>query len=466
MKLKRNLNRLETLALSVAVIGMMVGMSLNTPFVAGTAGTSGPLVFIIATIGVGAIAFSFIRLTSKIGHSGSVYGLVYYAAGQKLGFLAGWALLLTYTLFITAALAGFGLFASTLLGGQFIPWSVFSIIAGLATWFITDRDMKLSSRIMLAIEFIAITLVLILSFVILSHTKVTTSPFFIGHTGITGLSQGLVFGVLTFIGFEAASSLGEESKEPGRHVPTAILFTICIGGLFFTLVTYAQTLGYGLNNMKAFSNAQAPLIYLANKYANNNIAMVIDFGAMMSTFAMAIGSAAAASRLLMAISRDGFAPSSLTKINKFGAPRAASNILFGLTFVLLITFIITSQNPTNIYGYTGTIATFTVLVAYALMSWASLRKFFANDVASKRYIFIIPPIISIILLIYVMYANIYPIPPYPFNIFPYIAIFYMAIGGVILRLSIKRNYIINDSISSYSTDTDQEELGIIRSGLD
>ena len=101
---KRKLNRVETIALSVAVIAMMVGMSLNTPFIAGTAGTAIPLAFVVSTIGVLCIALSFVRLASKVGHAGSVYGLIYYAQGRNFGFIAGWAILLTYAIFVTAAL--------------------------------------------------------------------------------------------------------------------------------------------------------------------------------------------------------------------------------------------------------------------------------------------------------------------------------------------------------------------------
>jgi len=114
MQLKRTLNRIETVALSVAVIAMMVGMTLNTPFVAGPAGAAVPLVYVISTIGVLCVALSFVLLASKVGHAGSVYGLVRYAQGRNPGFISGWALLLTYTLFVASALFGFGLFASML----------------------------------------------------------------------------------------------------------------------------------------------------------------------------------------------------------------------------------------------------------------------------------------------------------------------------------------------------------------
>ena len=212
---KRKLNRLETVALSVAVIAMMVGMSLNTPFIAGTAGASGPLVFVVSTLGVLCIALSFVRLAGRVGHAGSVYGLIRYAQGPYFGFVAGWALLLTYAIFVTAALCGFGLFASGLLGSVLpLPWPAYAIGCGLVVWFITDRDIKLSTRLMLGIELVSVTLVLLLSLVIVAHKPFAPASFTLGRSGFGGFSQGLVFGVLTFIGFEAASSLGEEAHNP------------------------------------------------------------------------------------------------------------------------------------------------------------------------------------------------------------------------------------------------------------
>ena len=306
---KRKLNRVETIALSVAVIAMMVGISLNTPFIAATAGTAVPLVFVISTIGVLCIALSFVRLASKVGHAGSVYGLIYYAQGRNFGFIAGWAILLTYAVFVTAALCGFGLFASGLLAPVVnIPWPVYAIACAFLVWFITDRDIKLSTRLMLTIELFSVTLVLILSIIIVSVTKFTPAPFHPGSSGIGGLSQGLVFGVLTFIGFEAASSLGEEAQNPVRDVPFAIITTVLVAGAFFTFVGYAQTVGYGLANITKFAGAAAPFQDLAPQYGGAVMAGSIQFGALVSTFAMAVGSAAAAARLLVALARDGFLP--------------------------------------------------------------------------------------------------------------------------------------------------------------
>ena len=411
---KRKLNRIETIALSVAVIAMMVGMSLNTPFIAATAGTAVPLVFVISTVGVLCIALSFVRLASKVGHAGSVYGLIYYAQGRNFGFIAGWAILLTYAVFVTAALCGFGLFASGLFAPVVnIPWPVYAFACALFVWFITDRDIKLSTRLMLTIELFSVTLVLILSIIIVSVTKFTPAPFHLGSSGIGGLSQGLVFGVLTFIGFEAASSLGEEAQNPVRDVPFAIITTVLVAGAFFTFVGYAQTVGYGLGNISKFANAAAPFQDLAPQYGGAVMSGLIQFGALVSTFAMAVGSAAAAARLLVALARDGFLPGRLASVNQYGSPRVAGNLVMIMNLVLLAVLAAWHNNASDLYGYTGTVATLTVLIAYGMMNIASLIRFAKQDFQAGRWYMPVPPVVGLLLAAYALFANIYPVPVFP-----------------------------------------------------
>jgi amino acid transporter len=436
MQLKRTLNRIETVALSVAVIAMMVGMTLNTPFVAGAAGTAVPLVYIISTVGVVCIALSFVRLASKVGHAGSVYGLIRYAQGRNPGFIAGWALLMTYTLFVGSALFGFGLFASMLFDPIVkIGWPVYSAGCGVVVWFVTYRDIKVSTRLMLSIEFLSIVLLIAVAIVILDKQPSSVLPFHVGTSGAVGIGQGMVFGVMTFIGFEAAASLGEESRNAFQDVPFAIIATVLIGGALFTFVSYAQTIGFGLDHIKAFAASATPANDLTSQYLGESFNVAIKFGAMMSNFAMAAGSASAASRLLLALARDGFVPRQMASVNRFGSPKVATHVVMALNMMLAVFLPFIVVSASDLYGYLGAIATLTVLVAYGMMNLASLTHFARQDLSAGKAYRLAPPIIGLLLSAYVLFANLYPVPAAPFNFFPYVAAIYMLIGGTILLFS-------------------------------
>lgn len=458
MAFQRKLSRAETAAMSVAVIAMTVGMALNTPFVAAPAGASVPLVFVVSTIGVLCIAASFIRLSSRVSHAGSVYGLIRYAQGRSPGFIAGWALLLTYGLFVTAALCGFGLFTSMLLDPVIhLPWALYTVLAGAAVWWTNYRDIKLSTRIMLVIELFSIVLMLVVAVIIVGRQPFTVEPFKLGASGLVGFSQGLVFGIMTFVGFEAAASMGEEAKDAGRDVPFAIIATVLVAGLFFTFVSYAQTVGYGIGDIKSLASAATPMNDLATRYIGAPMAMAIEFCCAVSTFAMAVGSAAASSRLLLALSRDGFLPPALASLNRFNSPGLASNVIMALNAVLFVALAAWHDNASDLYGYTSTVATFTVIIAYTMMAAATLSRFGAEDRARGKLYMSALPVVGIVLLAYTLFVNIYPVPDYPFNVLPYIVIAYMALGFVVLLATRRsqtqgniQHYVLADSNPSPS----------------
>ena len=96
---------------------------------------------------------------------------------------------------------------------------------------------------------------------------------------------GLVFTVLSFAGFEGVATLGEEVMNPRRSIPIAIAGTVILAGAFFVIVSYAQVIGYGLDQMEMLANASAPLNDLAIKYVSTDFATAIDLAVAVSAFA-------------------------------------------------------------------------------------------------------------------------------------------------------------------------------------
>src|SRR5918992_4570164 len=106
--LRRELRLWEAIALSLALMAPSMAPNTTPRGTAGSVGRAVPLAFALATIGVLLIAWTFVRLTQRFNHAGSVYGFVGATLGSRAGVISGWALMGTYTFYgvVTATAAG------------------------------------------------------------------------------------------------------------------------------------------------------------------------------------------------------------------------------------------------------------------------------------------------------------------------------------------------------------------------
>jgi len=107
--------------------------------------------------------------------------------------------------------------------------------------------------------------------------------------------------------------------------------------------------------------------------------------------------------------------------------------------MMILTFIIIlgwsrapGINGASLFGYLGTIGVFLILVAYILTNIGALRFFLTRQLWTWQWIV---PVLAILVLGYTLYSNIFPIPPAPYNILPYVALVWMAIGLLIVVIS-------------------------------
>lgn len=442
-KLVKQLTFVGVIGMSIALMAPSAGMGLNTPFVAASAGAASPFVFVISTIGIACVGGGFYRLTKRFNDAGSVYGLTKAAIGPRYGFMAGWFLLLTYVVFIGTLLAGFATFADSLLAQIFNvnpPWVFMYLVGGAAVWVLGYRKIGLSAKVFLSLESVSIALMLILAIVIIfkggAHgNSLSMKPLTPDGASFSGLSAALVFGFLTFIGFEGAAALGEESHNPARAVPLALGAAVIMAGIIFTFVTYSQTIGYGVSasGLKAFSTAATPNTDLARIYLGNWATYVTNFGAALSTFACALASASGASRVLFSLSRDARLSMKMSEIHSTHlSPHKAHNVSMGFGLLAALIFVPFTDSPSNVYGWLGALATLAVIIAYGMTSIASFVFFAKDDWKTRKLWNFIPTLVAVPLLVYTFKAQILPIPPSPLRYFPYVILAFLIIGLGIL----------------------------------
>jgi len=296
------------------------------------------------------------------------------------------------------------------------------------------NNIRPSVRLMLILEVVSMVLVVVVCVLIVGHSHLNAStavkPFVLNSYGAVGVAHALVFGLTSFLGFEGSATLGEESKDPKRIVPLAILLSAFVGGVFFVFVSYSQTVGFGLSDsgVAEFAGDGTPLNTLAIRFLGVNYSAGVNVGAAISFFACALASVNASSHVLFALSRDRFAPAKVGALHgSSGVPRNATYVTFTVGVALLIIGAVLWGSPVTAIGDLSGLGTFGALISYGLVVIASLREYWTVDVAHRRWDRIVVPAIGLLVLGWVLYGNIYPIPAAPVKFFPYIALVYFLI---------------------------------------
>ena len=327
------------LALSVATVGPTLAMAGNGQGLVAGVGKAIPLVFVIGLLGVSLVGYSFVRLTRHLNHAGSAYALVGVTVGPRAGIFSGFAMLGAYIGFCIGTLALTAAFANSFLAELQrssahpfqVPWLVIVIGVGAVSFALTGRDARFLARILLGIEGVGIVAMLVLTAVILSRGGATSTGIDVSTFTASGMSAGAVLGgvviaFLSWAGFEACASMGEESDNPRRDVPRALAGTLALTGVLFVLVMFAQTIGFGTDHagLDAFEHSANTLGDLGNTYVGEWFSLLIILTTTVGALGCHMATAATSGRMLFAFARDGMAPHWLAHIDDAtGGPRRA-----------------------------------------------------------------------------------------------------------------------------------------------
>lgn len=346
------LSLVDVVAQSVGFIGPVFSAAFLLPAVAGLgftgkgAGVVSPLVLIIATIGMCGVAWIISCYARRIHAAGALYDYVTDGFGQRVGFLAGWVYYGGMTLLSIAIFPAFGGFmALTLLGNHDIDisWWILALLAIVLVFGMTILGVQLSTRAQLVLA--AVSIAVILGWAIYVIIKGGTegnsaTPFNPGELSFNNLFYGLIYACLVFTGFETAANLAEETAEPKRSIPRAVLWSVIAVGGFYVIVMYALELAFGLD-MAAFLNLENfPPLYsgAANpELGGDTFGEIVQWIVLIDILAVALGVANACSRGYFALARDGRLPKALASVQpRFKTPWVAATVLAVLSIVVTI----------------------------------------------------------------------------------------------------------------------------------
>jgi len=432
------LSMVDSLAQSIALLSLALGVAFASSAAAGEAGIAAPFAYLIAGVGSLCLASVIIRFTRRMASAGGLYTYISRGLNPSAGFLGGWlygsafAVGISFVLVIGAFFMSIAFTAHTSLHWGWYAW-FFIMLAGVAV--IALLDVRISSRIQLIAAAVGVGAILLLALDILfegGDSGLTLAPLNPANaTSTSNLFLAVVLTFTGFIGFEAAAAFGEETIDPLRAIPKAILTAVIVAVVYYVFVTWMMGVGFG--DAAKWAKDPAALDTLATRYVGNWLAVIIDFSVAASGFIAALAGTHLTSRTAYAMGREGGLPRAFAYTHpKFRTPWVG--IGFSLVVTLLLGVLFAHHyDPITYFIWMASTATIGILITYILIAVGGIA-FFARDRTNWNPLLDLAiPAGAILICGYTLYKSIHPTPGYEgiFKWVPWVALGWVAVGIVI-----------------------------------
>ncbi|MDD6461991.1 MAG: APC family permease [Bifidobacteriaceae bacterium] len=362
----------------------LMGLAYMTPIIAlGTFGViaedshgAAAMSYLLATVAMLFTANSYGRMSVLHPESGSAYTYVGKTISRKLGFLVGWAVLLDYmflpmVVWLIGASYLNALFPSVPMWTWIIGYIVLDTAINIVGINVAD---KINFVLMV---FQAIVIVMFVGLSIRSvmggagtGTLLSASPFVGQGSSLSAVVAGAAVAAYSFLGFDAVTTMSEETKDPKRTMPRAIMLIAVIGGLIFIGIAYFTQL---VHPGGVFADSSSAAYEIAMQIGGNLFTSFFVAGLCVGQFTSGIASQASASRLMYVMGRDGVLPRKVFgRLSKrFNTPVTCILIVAAVGLIALFMDVSTSTSFVNFGAFTSfTLVNVSLIVAYAKASKA------------------------------------------------------------------------------------------------
>lgn len=406
----------DVIAQSVSIIAPGMSGGFLTYLAATKAGGATPLAYVLAAIGALFIGGVVSEFGESMSSAGSLY--TYTSAGwsKTAGFVVGWMYSIALIVLGAAVLAGFGFFMTQFVQSltnstSLVPWQWF-FFAGLVFVAVMSLfDVRISTRAQLGFTAISVAIMVIAALWVIGRgtpavsvldgktavaqagKSIDLGAFWPSAAGVpwSGVLLGFAFGILSFTGFEGGAVLAEETDDPKRNIPRAVIGSVLVAGIFYLIITYATSIGFGVRQAAVDWPTSAVGLVAVASPISKNLGTLVLFAVAVSALLCALGVLTASSRFLFAMGREGVLPRGLGNTHpRFRTPWMAIIgtlvVWVVLTFGLLVTTSFGTQSALTagapsefrgglyVFAYFATLATPAVMLAYLLLGIAGFRK--------------------------------------------------------------------------------------------
>ncbi|MTT32213.1 amino acid permease [Terrilactibacillus sp. BCM23-1] len=295
--------------------------------------------YLVAFLAIFFTAYSYSRMVKAYPISGSAYTYTKKSIHPLFGFFVGWALLLDYIFSPIIAILTFGIFMNTEFPS--IPIYMWIIVMNVVLAIVNIVGTKSVARVsfisvMIQILFIALFCLFIVKNMVVGQTGL--SHFFalgnlIHHDApITTIFSGAAIICFCFLGFDAVTTMAEETIHPEKTIPKAIFLIVMIAAAMYIATSYFTQIAYPNFSFTNPDNAAYHLVQLVGGSLLNTIFMTV---LVIATFTQGVSSVTSITRFLYALGKESILPKNgFASIHpKFNTP------VFNIILVTILSFL-------------------------------------------------------------------------------------------------------------------------------
>lgn len=348
-----------------------------------------PAAYVVTIFTMFFTAFSYACMVKIHPIAGSAYSYTRRAFGSNTGFLVGWALLLDYVFLPIINFMIIGLYMSR----QFpaIPpyaW-IIGAIALITLLNILGVKMAMTMNfVIISCQAVFLVIFLVLSFSTLTNPDAPSifAPFYSADLNFQTILAGAAILCLSFLGFDAITTLSEEAKNPTRAVPLAIILCVLIAGTHFIITSWAGHIAFP--HWQQFVQADTAAFQVVASFGSKALTIFFTTVYISGSFASAMASQVSVARILYSMGRDSVLPKSIFAIisKRFGTPIGA---IIVVSFISLLALILPLKVVISVVS-------FGALIAFTFVNLSVIKVFIVDEKRRKPLQLVIYGIFPII----------------------------------------------------------------------
>jgi amino acid transporter len=468
------------IAQSLTHIAPAMGFLTGATFIATYAGTAIPLAYLLAFLVCLTIALSLIQLAKHLPSAGGYFTYVSRTLSPRFGFITAWLYFLYDPTVAAINFAIIGVIFEQVLkdrAGITFPWWATVLLGTILVVAIMYRGVQISGKIMIVLAAIEVAILLIFSLAgVFSPGPggVSAIPFQLdANYPIDKLFVGVVFAIFAFTGFEAVAPMAEESENPRRYLPRAILISLSLMGLFYVIAAWGLVIGWGTDifDTEFAGGSVSTFMDLAVRLFGSWGWILLFLAILNSGIAVGIAGGNAATRVWFSMGRGGALPRWLGYVHpRYKTPTHAILLYGVITLALalggswLFGYITNDERgfaPDTLFFWFGLAITLGLIGVYGLGNIGVIR-FYLTERRAEFNIFwhLIIPVISTIAILVVGYYSLQGLVA-PYIYAPMFVAVWVVVGIVILifaRLTGREQWFLKAGEVAYERQATPEEV--------